>query len=154
MKHLTLIIAASLAFSAPVFASNGGCPVGKEGATPFTPQNAQQGEVFVHTAAEMNLGEETIHAEGWKFRARTITLSPHAVVPLHSHNDRPETVTMKQGAITIYETTCTVPYTMKEGEVYQSAHGKSHWAVNESDDYATMYVVDLVNKDTFPTSKK
>lgn len=71
---------------------------------------------------------------------------------MHSHNDRPETVMMKHGELTIYESDCKVPYTMKEGEVYQSGHGKSHWAKNQSDHYSVMYVVDLVKKDSFPVS--
>lgn len=35
---------------------------------------------------------------------------------------------MKHGELTTYETVCKTGYKMKEGEVYQSGHGKSHWA--------------------------
>lgn len=131
-------------------ASNGGCPKGQEGSSPFKAATVQKGIVEVFTESELPLADETINAPGWRFRARTITIAPGAVIPLHSHNDRPETVMMKHGELTIYESDCKVPYTMKEGEVYQSGRGKSHWATNQSSHYSVMYVVDLVNKDTFP----
>lgn len=38
---------------------------------------------------------------------------------------------MKYGEPTIYETDYKVGYKMKEGEIYQSGHGKTHWAINE-----------------------
>ncbi|WP_417330192.1 cupin domain-containing protein [Halomonas cupida] len=146
------LVAATFILMSPVaaVASNGGCPSGKEGPTPFTPITERSGLINVHVAAEMPLSEEAINDPGWRFRARTVTISPGATIPIHSHDQRPETVTMKHGALMIYETDCTVGYSMQEGEIYQSGHGKSHWAVNETDDYAVMYVVDLVKTDSFP----
>lgn len=133
-------------------ASNGGCPTGQEGLSEYPVPSSTKGIVEVHTESELPLAGETINAPGWRFRARTITISPGAVIPLHSHNDRPETAMMKHGELTIYESDCKVPYTMKEGVVFQSGHGKSHWVKNQSDHYSVMYVVDLVKKDSFPVS--
>lgn len=144
------LIIAALFITPSVFAANGGCPVGQEGKNPLTPPGVQKGVVEVHLNAEMPLGDQAINAPGWRFRSRTITIGPGAVIPLHSHDQRPETPVMKHGSVTIYETDCKVGYVMKEGDVYQSGRGKSHWAVNETDHYAVMYVVDLVKDDSFP----
>lgn len=141
---------ATLLSPAAALAADGGCPAGMQGPTPFTPITERSGLVNVHVAAEMPLSEEAINDPGWRFRARTVTISPGATIPVHSHDQRPETVTMKHGELMIYETDCTVGYPMREGEIFQSGHGKSHWAVNQTDDYAVMYVVDLVKTDSFP----
>lgn len=91
----------------------------------------QKGSVKVYTESELPLDNETIRAQAWRFRARSIAITPATIIPLHSHNDRPETVMMKYGEPTIYETDYKVGYKMKEGEIYQSGHGKTHWAINE-----------------------
>jgi len=132
------------------YASNGACPAGQDGPSPFKPVTKLEGAVTVTLEGETELGDQTIGAKGWHFRSRLITMAPGAKIPLHSHNDRPENVYMKLGAITIYETTCKVSYVMREGQTYQSSRGKAHWAVNETDHYATMYVTDILNKETFP----
>lgn len=131
-------------------AANGGCPAGETGPATQKAVTEQKGNVEVYTESELPLDNETINARGWRFRARSIAVAPGATIPLHSHNDRPETVMMKHGELTVYETDCQVGYKMKEGEVYQSGHGKSHWVVNESNHYSVMYVVDLVKEDSFP----
>ena len=153
MKHsiaAVLAVTAAAAAAAPALAANGGCPAGQEGKTPFTAPTASKGHVDTHIYAQMPLGEQAIKAPGWRFRSRAIAVGPGAVIAVHSHNERPETVTMKQGELKIYETNCKVGYAMKEGEVFQSGHGKEHWAANETDHTAIMYVVDLVKEDTFP----
>ncbi|MFI8483141.1 cupin domain-containing protein [Pseudomonas sp. NPDC078700] len=153
LKSPALLIALSmLSFSA--LAANGGCPAGKEGKQPKTPLTKQVGDLDVHLESEMDLGLEAINSPGWQFRARTVTIGAGTVIPLHSHNERPETVMMKHGGLTIYELDCTVGYTMQEGEVYQSGHGKQHWAVNETDHPVVMYVTDLLTKDNFPVGSK
>ncbi|KRG68771.1 cupin domain-containing protein [Pseudoxanthomonas dokdonensis] len=156
MRLLPIIPGVCLTFAmcVPMLASaaNGGCPSGKSGPQPLPPATQAKGEVDVHVEAEMDLGLEAIASPGWRYRARTVTIPAGVVIPLHSHDKRPETVMMKHGGLTIYELDCTVGYTMQEGQVYQSGHGKQHWAVNETDHPAVMYVVDLVSKDSFPTS--
>ncbi|WP_234262497.1 cupin domain-containing protein [Klebsiella aerogenes] len=137
-----------------VWAANGGCPAGDAGKAEQPPVTSQKGIVEVYTEAELPLANEAMHAPGWRFRARSVAIGPGAVIPLHSHDNRPETVMMKHGQLTIYETDCKTGYTMKEGDVYQSGHGKSHWAVNESGHFSIMYVVDLVKDDTFPVADK
>lgn len=154
-KRIAKYIVLSASFISGVsvaHAANGGCPVGQEGPSGYPVASSTQGIVAVHSESELPLAGETINAPGWRFRARTITIAPGAIISMHSHNDRPETVMMKHGELTIYESDCKVPYTMKEGEVYQSGHGKSHWVKNQSDHYSVMYVVDLVKKDSFPVS--
>ncbi|MCX2789535.1 cupin domain-containing protein [Vibrio sp. Sgm 5] len=131
----------------------GGCPIGMEGSTQFTPPTKKSGEIYVDIKAEVKLDDQAIAAEGWKYRTRTITFSPGAVVPVHSHDDRPEMAMMKHGEVTIYETNCKVPYVMKEGDVYHNELGISHWAVNDTDDFAVMYVTDLVKTESFPINK-
>jgi quercetin dioxygenase-like cupin family protein len=134
-------------------AQNGGCPVGQEGVSQFIAPKESKGIIEVYQESELSLANETINAPGWRFRARTITVAPGAIIPIHSHNDRPETAMMKHGELTVYESGCKIPYTMKEGEIFQSGHGTSHWVVNQSDHYSVMYVVDLVKSDTFPERK-
>ncbi|OBS95511.1 hypothetical protein A9261_15140 [Vibrio tasmaniensis] len=102
------------------------------------------GVVYVDIKADISLTNEAIKAEGWRFRTRTITMAPGAVVPVHSHNDRPEMAMMKHGNVFIYEVGCTKPYRMAEGDVYHNESGLSHWAINESNDYSVMYVTELV----------
>ncbi|MEH6578923.1 MAG: cupin domain-containing protein [Amphritea sp.] len=148
-KHPILTAASLLlVLSGPVIAS--GCPEGKEGPNPLTPLTELKGDVAVHTYAKMDLGKEAINAKGWTFRARSIMFAPGSVVQLHSHDKRPETAMMKHGKVTIYETNCTVPYVMGEGDIYQSGAGDAHWAVNHSDEHAIMFVADILSTDTFP----
>ena len=128
----------------------GGCPTGMEGPSEHKAPTKSSGEIHVDIKAEVKLDDQVIKASGWKFRTRTITMSPGAVVPVHSHNDRPEMAMMKHGEVTIYETNCKKPYVMKEGDVYHNELGISHWAINETDDFAIMYVTDLVKNESFP----
>lgn len=157
MKSLSTmgLLAVCLFSSGFSMASNGVCPAGKEGPSPFEKPAKESPGIVVHVSNEMDLTKEAIAADGWRFRARTIVIPPGAAIPLHSHNERPETAVMKSGEVTVYEPDCTVPYVMREGVVTQNGHGKSHWVRNESDEYSIMYVVDLVKQDSFPgTAKK
>lgn len=138
-----------LLFTSSSFA--GGCPEGQVGKNPLPPATKASGKLYIHQQAQMQLGEQTINADGWRFRSRTLTFAPGTVVPLHSHENRPETAEMKVGQVRVYESNCKVPYTMAQGEVFQSGKGDSHWVINESDSIAVMSVVDLVKTDSFPT---
>ncbi|MGX5218676.1 cupin domain-containing protein [Pseudomonas segetis] len=151
MKAASIVATCVLALS-PAIVFGSGCPKGKEGPTPFKPITESSGSLDVQIYSQTDLGSEAIKAEGWRFRARTIVFGKDAVAPLHSHDKRPETAVMKHGSVTVYEQNCTVSYEMKEGDVYQSGHGDAHWVVNTSGAPAVMFVVDLVNEDSFPGS--
>lgn len=148
MKSSVVLALFCTIWAGPALAS--GCPAGKIGPTPFKPITETKGNLTVNTYHVMDLSREEIAAPGWKFRVRAITVPAGAMIALHSHDKRPETVTMKHGTLTIYEQNCTIGYGMTEGQVYQSGRNDAHWAVNETKDAAVMYVVDLVSKDTFP----
>lgn len=128
------------------------CPVGKAGPNPVPPAKQLVKEVTRHTYHEIDLGKEPIGAEGWNFRAWQIVFTPGATAPIHSHAKTPEYVIMKHGAITIYESNCTVPIIMKEGDVHFSVNPDQHWARNEGDIPAVMLVIDIYQKsdDVFP----
>lgn len=144
------IIALSLSSTA-AFAS--GCPVGKEGPSPFTPVTTTEGDIQVHGYQVTDLSQEAIAADGWKLRSRSIAFPAGSVIALHSHEQRPEMAMMKHGTVTVYESNCTVSYQMKEGDVFQSGKGDAHWVGNESEEIAVMYVVDVFAKESFPGAK-
>lgn len=133
-----------------VFAS--GCPAGKEGASPFARMTETVGQLEVTLEALTDLGGEAINATNWKYRARSVVIARGAVIAWHSHDKRPELVMMKHGSLTIYEDNCTVGYAMEEGRVFHNGHGDSHWARNEGESAAVMYVTDIYSQDSFPVS--
>ncbi|EEE38531.1 Cupin domain protein [Rhodobacteraceae bacterium KLH11] len=147
MKSLATLTLISTLGATTAFA--GGCPEGQEGAMVNPPVTESSDGIDVTIYQVMDLSNQTIAAEGWNMRARTIAFPPRSVVKLHSHNDRPEIAVMKHGTVTVYESNCKVPYDMIEGEVFQSGRGDSHWVTNDSDETAVMYVVDLLTSSEF-----
>jgi hypothetical protein len=75
IQIIAISLAAMCIMSPAALATNGGCPTGMEGATPFEPIREQKGIVDVHLDREMPLSAETIAAQGWRYRARTIALA-------------------------------------------------------------------------------
>lgn len=147
MKTLTTLTLISALGSTAAYA--GGCPVGKEGPMPIDAVTESSAGIDVTIYQTMDLGEQTIAAEGWNMRARTIAFPPGSKVKLHSHEDRPEMAVMKHGSVTIYEANCTVPFDMTEGVVFQSGKGDDHWAINDTEETAVMFVVDLLTSGDF-----
>lgn len=66
------------------------------------------------------------------------------MVKLLLHGDQPEIAVMQHGTVTMFEANCTAPYDMSEEVVFQSGLGDSHWAVNNTNETAILFVVDLL----------
>lgn len=138
-----------LGLISPATAQAEPCPSGIVG-DPGAPPTTSSGTAVVANQASTELSGEEILAPGWRLRTRTITFAPGAIVSLHSHDKRPEMATMLVGTVMIYQLGCKLPIAMRPHEVHSNGRGVAHWAVNESKEFAVMYVTDLVAEESFP----
>lgn len=142
---LTLI---STLFSYSVFAS--GCPADQVGPYVGDPVLKTSPNVEVKLIKEQDLEHQAIQANGWKMRARTITMPPGSQIAMHSHDNRPETASILSGHMTLFEKNCKVPINFEKGVIIQNGKGDTHWVKNMTNEVAVMYIVDLSKDDNFP----
>ena len=77
----------------------------------------------------IGLGQE-INVEGRQLRTRRLVVQPGAIVPIHSHKDRPALIYTVSGSITEHSSTCAVPIVHKAGDISREADGLSHYWIN------------------------
>jgi quercetin dioxygenase-like cupin family protein len=151
----TRLVLAALATSAIAFlappAQAGECPADKRVADgqgqkpgPTSPK-----DVTDVVRATTDLAKEPLGLQGRLFRLRQLDMKPGAVVPWHSHNERPAMIYIVSGEVVEYASNCAVPITHKEGDVAPEKNGISHWWQNTSNKPAVLISVDL-----FPSEMK
>lgn len=84
-----------------------------------------------------------------QFRLRELDMKPGAVVPWHSHDNRPAMIYVVSGEVVEYASNCAVPIVHKAGDVAPEKKGTSHWWKNTGATTAVLISVDL-----FPVAAK
>jgi quercetin dioxygenase-like cupin family protein len=99
--------------------------------------------------ASTDVAKPPYNIKGRLFRLRELVMLPGAVVPWHSHDDRPAMIYIVSGEVVEYASSCAVPITHKAGDVAPESFGTSHWWKNTGTSPAVLISVDL-----FPTGTK
>lgn len=135
-----------LGFAGPALA--GSCPADK-----VVPSG--QGQAESHAAAvgvtdvvvtSIDVSKEPAAIADRLFRLRKLTIQPGGIVPWHSHGDRPALITIVQGEIVEYSSTCAVPIVHKAGDSTAETHTTAHWWKNLGKKTVVLFSADL-----FPT---
>jgi quercetin dioxygenase-like cupin family protein len=131
--------------------SAGECPADKRVADgqgqkpgPTTPR-----DVTDVVRAVTDLAKEPVMVKGRHFRLRQLDMKPGAIVPWHSHDQRPAMIYIVSGEVVEYASNCAVPITHKTGDVAPEKKGVSHWWQNHGKVPAVLISVDL-----FPVEDK
>jgi quercetin dioxygenase-like cupin family protein len=147
---VAVVALASLGFAASEVLA-GECPADKRVADgkgqPMGP-TMPQGVTDV-VRASTDVSKAPFNIKGRLFRLRELTMMPGAVVPWHSHNERPAMIYIVSGEVVEYASSCTVPIVHKAGDVAPETFGTSHWWKNTGAMPAVLISVDL-----FPTGMK
>lgn len=143
-------VAAALAFAASAVQA-GECPAGSRVADgkgqppgPSTPSG-----VTDVVRATTDLAKEPAKIADRQFRLRQLDMKPGAVVPWHSHDDRPAMIYIVSGEVVEYASNCAVPVVHRAGDVAPEKRGTSHWWKNTGGTTAVLISVDL-----FPVGMK
>jgi len=93
--------------------------------------------------ASTDLAKEPAKIAGRQFRLRQLDMQPGAVVPWHSHNERPAMIYIVSGEVVEYASSCAVPIVHRAGDVAPEKNGTSHWWKNVGSTAAVLISVDL-----------
>jgi len=93
--------------------------------------------------ASTDLAKEPAAIKGRQFRLRQLDMAPGAIVPWHSHNERPAMIYIVSGEVVEYASSCATPITHRAGDVAPEKNGTSHWWKNLTDKPAVLISVDL-----------
>jgi quercetin dioxygenase-like cupin family protein len=93
--------------------------------------------------ASTDLSKEPAAIKGRQFRLRQLDMQPGAIVPWHSHNERPAMIYVVSGEVVEYASNCAVPIVHKSGDVAPEKSGISHWWKNTGSTPAVLISVDL-----------
>jgi len=135
---------AAMSFAASV-AFAGECPADKRVADGQGQKPGATAPVGVTDVvrASTDLAREPAAIKGRQFRLRQLDMQPGAIVPWHSHNERPAMIYIVSGEVVEYASNCAVPITHKAGDVAPEKSGTSHWWKNLTDKPAVLISVDL-----------
>jgi quercetin dioxygenase-like cupin family protein len=99
--------------------SAGECPADKHVADGQgqKPGRAMPRDVTDVVRATTNLAIEPAMITGRLFRLRQLDMKAGAIVPWHSHNDRPAMIYIVSGEVVEYASNCAVPIVHKAGDV-------------------------------------
>jgi quercetin dioxygenase-like cupin family protein len=95
----------------------------------------------------INLAGEPAAVKDRQLRLRRLVIQPGGIVPWHEHANRPAIITIIQGEITEYASTCATPIVHKAGESTSETHATAHWWKNTG-----KQTVVLLSADLFPTA--
>jgi quercetin dioxygenase-like cupin family protein len=90
-----------------------------------------------------DLSKEPAGIKGRQFRLRQLDMKPGAIVPWHSHDNRPAMIYIVSGEVVEYASNCAVPIVHKAGDVASERNGTSHWWQNTGSTTAVLISVDL-----------
>jgi len=99
------------------------------------------------TIASVEIDNEPFNIDGRLFRMRTLMVKPGAVVPWHSHADRPAIMYLIKGEFTEYASNCAVPVTHKPGDVVPEGPELAHWWQNLGDETVMLVSADLLKEE-------
>ena len=97
--------------------------------------------------AVTDLSKEPAGIKGRQFRLRQLDMKPGAIVPWHSHDNRPAMIYIVSGEVVEYASNCAVPIVHKAGDVASEKKGTSHWWQNTGNTAAVLISVDLLPVD-------
>jgi quercetin dioxygenase-like cupin family protein len=140
----TCSLAATMAYA-------GECPADKrvaDGKGQPPGPNMPQGVTDV-VRASTEIAKAPYNIKGRLFRLRELKMLPGAVVPWHSHDERPAMIYVVSGEVVEYASSCAVPIVHKAGDVAPETFGTSHWWKNTGSATAVLISVDL-----FPVEMK
>ncbi|GAC1486835.1 MAG: cupin domain-containing protein [Acetobacteraceae bacterium] len=132
-----------LALAGPAFA--GGCPTDKVvQAGQGQPQSdAKAVGVTDVVVTSIDVSKEPASIQDRLFRLRKLTIQPGGIVPWHSHGDRPALITIVEGEVVEYASTCTVPIVHRAGDSTAETHTTAHWWKNLGKKTVVLYSADL-----------
>jgi quercetin dioxygenase-like cupin family protein len=119
----------------------GECPADKVGVDVTKPGPSTPSGVTDTVIASVDLA--AYGSPGKLLRTRKLVLEPGAVVPWHSHKERPANIYVLSGTVTEYRSTCAVPIVHKEGEITAEAGDLSHWWKNSGSSEAVLLSADV-----------
>ncbi|MFT4630294.1 MAG: quercetin dioxygenase-like cupin family protein [Dinoroseobacter sp.] len=93
--------------------------------------------------AMIPLAREFDVMQAYSLRSRRITVAPGGVIAVHQHQSRPGILYMLEGVMTEHRNDSDTPLTRKQSDVSTEVHGLVHWWVNNSENRAVVYVVDI-----------
>ncbi len=99
--------------------------------------------------ASIDVANEPAAVRDRLLRLRRLVVQPGGVVPWHSHGERPAIITILQGEITEYASTCAVPIVHRAGDTTTETHATAHWWKNTG-----KQTVILLSADLFPTQQR
>lgn len=136
---------ASVMSIAATMATAGECPADKKVADGKgqAPSTAAARDVTDVVRASTDLSKEPAAVNGRLFRLRQLDMKPGAIVPWHSHGNRPAMIFIVSGEVVEYASNCAVPITHKAGDVAPEKNGTSHWWQNTGSTPAVLISVDL-----------
>lgn len=145
-KHVVLtgVIAATMSVAAScVYA--GECPADKRVADGQgqKPGPTMPKDVTDVVRASTDLAKEPAAVNGRLFRLRQLDMKPGAIVPWHSHGNRPAMIYIVSGEVVEYASNCAAPIVHKAGDVAPEKNGTSHWWQNTGTTTAVLISVDL-----------
>lgn len=145
MNRKTSLIAAAVLSLAAAGALAGECPADKrvpdgkgQPAGPGMPQG-----VTDVVRASVDLAKEPAKIAGRQFRLRQLEMQPGAIVPWHSHGNRPAMIYIVSGEVVEYQSSCAVPIVHRAGDVAPEKAGISHWWKNTGSVPAVLISADL-----------
>ena len=141
---LTAAIASAMSIAATI-ATAGECPADKKVADGQgqRPSTAAAKDVTDVVRVTTDLSKEPAGVNGRLFRLRQLDMKPGAIVPWHSHGNRPAMIYIVSGEVVEYASNCAVPITHKAGDVAPEKSGTSHWWANNGSTTAVLISVDL-----------
>ena len=140
----TAAIAGAMSIAATI-ATAGECPADKKVADGQgqKPSTATAKDVTDVVRATTDLSKEPAAVNGRLLRLRQLDMKPGAIVPWHSHANRPAMIYIVSGEVVEYASNCVVPITHKAGDVASEKKGTAHWWQNTGNTAVVLISVDL-----------
>ncbi len=102
------------------------------------------GIIAVVTLQGHPLADEIEGLEGYRLRARLLTIAPGGVVAVHKHEARPGIALIIKGEMRETRNDLPAERTLLNGQTVVENDGLVHWWENTGDTNAKVYVVDIV----------
>ncbi len=142
---LLAAVCGAFLFGAPATVMAGECPADKVTTGANADHQTEAKGVKDDVLAMIDLTPKGAGFEGYTLRLRKLTIEPGGVVPWHVHDQRASNITITEGAITEYSSTCSVPIEYKTGDsVAEFGPQLAHWWKNNTDKVAVIIAGDLL----------
>jgi len=100
----------------------------------------------VVVGGEFAMDDEVPSVPGRSMRVRLFTIEPGGVVPVHSHDGRPDIAVVVEGEMTEHRSDEDAPVVLGPGGVSLEPNGLEHWWENRSDAPARIVGYDLYER--------